>query len=503
MLGNNGIFDTFVIGGGVNGTGIAADAAGRGLNVMLCEMNDLASATSSNSSKLIHGGLRYLEHYEFRLVREALAEREVLLKKAPHIMWPMRFRLPHRPHLRPKWMLRAGLFLYDNLAKRNTLEGSRVIKFQPSDPLQENIDSGFEYSDGWVDDSRLVVLNAVSASEHGARIATQTQCLAATRITLGGETLWQLSLLHKPTNSSETVYAKALVNAGGPWVNDIFEETLKLQTPKNIRLIKGSHIVVPRIHNGDEAYILQNEDGRIVFVLPYEETFSLIGTTDVEFSGNPSSASLSDDELNYLLDVVNDHFIAKLSSQDVVSSFSGVRPLIDDASDDASEITRDYLIDLDAPNNQAPLVSIFGGKITTYRKLSEAAVDRLASFVPDIKPRWTANSCLPGGDFSNQEALINEMRQEYRWLTPSLARRYARTYGTLSHKFLSGTQCIEDMGEHFGAELYEREVEYLRTHEWACNAEDILWRRTKLGLLLTSAQVECLDTYLNKCRLAA
>jgi glycerol-3-phosphate dehydrogenase len=349
----------------------------------------------------------------------------------------------------------------------------------------------------------LVVLNAVSASEHGARIATQTQCLAATRITLGGEALWQLSLLHKPTNSSDTVYAKALVNAGGPWVNDIFEETLKLQTPKNIRLIKGSHIVVPRIHNGDEAYILQNEDGRIVFVLPYEETFSLIGTTDVEFSGNPSSASLSDDELNYLLDVVNDHFIAKLSSQDVVSSFSGVRPLIDDASDDASEITRDYLIDLDAPNNQAPLVSIFGGKITTYRKLSEAAVDRLASFVPDIKPRWTANSCLPGGDFSNQEALINEMRQEYRWLTPSLARRYARTYGTLSHKFLSGTQCIEDMGEHFGAELYEREVEYLRTHEWACNAEDILWRRTKLGLLFTSAQVECLDTYLNKCRLAA
>ncbi|AOW77833.1 glycerol-3-phosphate dehydrogenase [Colwellia sp. PAMC 20917] len=486
------IYDLLVIGGGINGTGIAADATGRGLNVLLCEMNDLASSTSSNSSKLIHGGLRYLEYYEFRLVREGLAEREILLKNAPHIIWPLRFRLPHRSHLRPSWMIRIGLFMYDNLAKRATLKGSKGIKFDKNSPVVDTITKGFEYSDAWVDDARMVVLNAIAARDKGANIMTRTRCSDAKRV---GD-IWEVTLNDNITGDKQLVKTKALVNAAGPWVTSIFDEALKKPSPKKIRLIKGSHIIVPRIHNESQAYILQNEDKRIVFVIPYEDDFSLIGTTDIEHIGDPATACISKEETDYLISVVNGHFKHQISNKDIIATYSGVRPLLDDESDSPAAVTRDYTFEVDAPYGKAPLLSVFGGKITTYRKLSEAAVNGIIDHFPDAGECITADTALPGGDFDNQHNLQTSLQSQYSWLPCQIIKRYVRSYGTLSHKILAGINSLEGMGEYFGAGLYQREVEYLIQQEWAVDLEDIIWRRSKLSLHLTPKEKSGLAHFL-------
>jgi len=484
-------FDVIVVGGGVNGTGIAMDAAGRGLRVLLCEMNDLASATSSNSSKLIHGGLRYLEHYEFRLVREALAERESLLKNAPHIMWPMRFRLPYRPHLRPAWMIRAGLFLYDHLAKRQMLAGSHSIRFDRNGPLKPEMTRGFEYSDGWVDDARLVVLTAMKAQTCGATIRTRTKCVKAER----GATKWTVTLKNTLTQAERTVTTTAIVNASGPWVSRLFGETLSMPAPRAIRMVKGSHIVVPRLNQGTEAYILQNEDGRIVFVIPYEDNFSLIGTTDVEYQGDPRDATISEEETDYLLDIVNDHFRHQLKADDVIWSYSGVRPLMDDEQQPAQKASRDYSFEVDNTGGQAPLISVFGGKITTYRKLAEAATEKLCQFFPGSRAPWTRQAVLPGGDFTDHATLLNQFNTRWPWLPTDVALRYVRTYGTRTSELIGSASSLEQLGTCFTGNLYQSEVDYLIQHEWAMTAEDILWRRTKQGLYASKAQVRDLEAF--------
>lgn len=486
------ILDIVVVGGGINGTGTAADAAGRGLKVLLCEQNDLASATSSNSSKLIHGGLRYLEHYEFRLVREALAERETLIKNAPHIIKPLRFRLPHQRHLRPSWMIRAGLFLYDNLAKRITLPSSTGIKFLEDSALVPSIKKGFEYSDGWVDDARLVVLNAMSAKENGAEILTRTQCINAVR----EESIWVVTLKDVLTGKETEVKTKAIVNASGPWVAKLFEDALPLKSPQKIRLVKGSHIVVPRIHKQEEAYMLQNEDERIVFVIPFEDKFSLIGTTDVEYKGDPSKVKISDEEINYLINITNDYFINKISREDIVTTYSGVRPLLDDDAEDAQEVSRDYTLELDDKYNKTPILSIFGGKITTYRKLSEAAVNKIEEYFPNIGNSWTADKALPGGDFTDQPSLINDIQKKYSWLSEKLIKRYVRSYGTYAYKFLKESESYADLGEKFTEDFYSAEIDYLIEHEWALTVDDIIWRRTKRGLYLNENDIVNIDKYL-------
>lgn len=489
---NAKVQDILVVGGGINGVGIALDAAGRGLSVSLCEMHDLGAATSSNSSKLIHGGLRYLEHYEFRLVREALAEREVLLNKAPHIMWPLRFRLPHRPHLRPAWMIRIGLFLYDNLSKLKTLEGSKGVRFDASSPLVNEIRKGFEYSDAWVDDARLVVLNAVAAKQKGANIYTHTRCVHAER----QEGLWHVTLEDQITGQQQICKARALVNAAGPWVAGFFKDALAEQAPKQIRMVKGSHIVVPKLHDQPEAYILQNEDGRIVFVIPYEEGFSLVGTTDEDYSGAPEKSRISDAEIDYLIAISNSHFKNKISRDDIVHTFSGVRPLIDDESTDAQTVTRDYSFEVDNPMGAAPLISVFGGKITTYRKLAESLVDKITDFFPNMSGAWTQSASLPGGEFDSPYQLKLDLRIAFPWLPYSVISRYVRCYGTLSYAILQDANSIDSLGRHFGAGLYEKEVDYLVNHEWARTSDDIIWRRTKLGLFLQADGVADLASYL-------
>ncbi|GGB38321.1 glycerol-3-phosphate dehydrogenase [Oceanisphaera marina] len=503
--------DVLVIGGGVNGVGIAMDAAGRGLKVALCEMHDLASATSSNSSKLIHGGLRYLEHYEFCLVKKALAEREILLASAPHIMWPLRFRLPHQPHLRPAWMLRLGLYLYDHLAKREQLPRSRSLIFNAASPLKSSINIGFEYSDGWVDDARLVVLCAMAARQHGAEIKPRTRCIKAVR----EQGQWRVTLQQSGRGTQdapqEQYRCKVLINAAGPWASSLFDEVLTQPAPKQLRLVKGSHIVVPRLHDEPNAYILQHTDQRIVFVIPYEQQFSLIGTTDVDYQGDPAEAKIEAAEIDYLCQVVNDHFKRQIAPAEVVWSYSGVRPLMSDESvshekvdkekgadtqNDAQTASRDYTFTLDAPKGSAPLLSVFGGKLTTYRLLSEAAVDAIAPFFSKPRAPWTKNAILPGGHFSSQPALIAELRQHYPWLSHSMLQRFARSYGNLCQHFLHDCHDLAALGEHFGAELYQKEVDYLMDEEWAYSAEDILWRRSKLGLVLGEEQQARLQQYM-------
>ncbi|WP_236204636.1 glycerol-3-phosphate dehydrogenase [Pseudomonas tohonis] len=486
------VYDLAVVGGGINGVGIAADAAGRGLSVFLCEKDDLAQHTSSASSKLIHGGLRYLEHYEFRLVREALAEREVLLAKAPHIVRPMRFVLPHRPHLRPAWMIRAGLFLYDHLGKREKLPGSRGLKFGAGSPLKADIARGFEYSDCWVDDARLVVLNAMAARERGAHVHTRTRCVSARR----SKGLWHIHL-ERADGTLLSIRARALVNAAGPWVAKFIKDDLKQKSPYGIRLIQGSHIVVPRLYEGEHAYILQNEDRRIVFAIPYLERFTLIGTTDREYQGDPAKVAISAEETAYLLDVVNRHFKQQIGEKDILRTYSGVRPLCDDESDDPSAVTRDYTLSLEAHPGEAPLLSVFGGKLTTYRKLAESALAQLAPFFPNAKPSWTASQPLPGGEQMNSQAdLAEALCNRFGWLPDSLARRWAGTYGSRTWAMLDGVQNLTDLGEHLGSGLYAREVDYLCREEWATGLDDILWRRTKLGLFMTPGQQERLAQYL-------
>ncbi|WP_397459517.1 glycerol-3-phosphate dehydrogenase [Pseudomonas asplenii] len=488
------IYDIAVIGGGINGVGIAADAAGRGLSVFLCEKDDLASHTSSASSKLIHGGLRYLEHYEFRLVREALAEREVLLAKAPHIVKPMRFVLPHRPHLRPAWMIRAGLFLYDHLGKREKLAGSRSLKFGADSPLKAEIGRGFEYSDCWVDDARLVVLNAMAAREKGAHIHTRTRCTSARR----AKGLWLLEM-ERADGARFSIQARALVNAAGPWVAKFIKDDLKLDSPYGIRLIQGSHLVVPRLYEGEHAHILQNEDQRIVFTIPYLDRFTLIGTTDREYQGDPAKVTITEAETDYLLKVVNAHFKKQLSHGDILHSYSGVRPLCNDESDNPSAVTRDYTLALSANAEEAPLLSVFGGKLTTYRKLAESAMAQLAPFFTQMRPSWTATSTLPGGEsMSTAQALAQEIRSRFDWVPNDIAQRWASTYGSRTWRLLEGVQGLVDLGEHLGGGLYTREVDYLCSEEWAMAAQDILWRRSKLGLFTSPEQQQKLQDYLDK-----
>ncbi|EOD4112533.1 glycerol-3-phosphate dehydrogenase [Yersinia enterocolitica] len=485
--------DLIVIGGGINGAGIAADAAGRGLSVLLLEAQDLACATSSASSKLIHGGLRYLEHYEFRLVSEALAEREVLLKLAPHIAFPMRFRLPHQPHLRPAWMIRIGLFLYDHLGKRTSLPASKGLRFGPESVLKPELVRGFEYSDCWVDDARLVVLNAQEVVERGGEVRTRTKVTRAWR----EQGLWMVEAVDANTGKTFTWRAKGLVNATGPWVKQFFDDGLKLKSPYGIRLIKGSHIVVPRVHNQPQAYILQNEDHRIVFVIPWLDEYSIIGTTDVEYHGDPKDVKIDDQEIDYLLKVYNDHFKKQLGRDDIVWTYSGVRPLCDDESDSPQAVTRDYTLDVADEGGKAPLLSVFGGKLTTYRKLAEHALEKLSGYYTNVGPAWTKTGSLPGGDIGgNRDNYTVQLRHRYNWLPEGLARRYTRTYGSHSELILADATSIESLGEHFGHGLYEAELRYLVEKEWVVELDDAIWRRTKLGMMLDEAQKQRISQWL-------
>jgi D-erythritol 1-phosphate dehydrogenase len=481
-------FDLLVIGGGINGAGIARDAAGRGLSVVLVEKDDLAAHTSSASTKLIHGGLRYLEHYEFRLVAEALAEREVLLHVAPHIIEPLLFVLPHEPHLRPSWMIRAGLFLYDRLGGRMTLPKSfsvRLAGTRYGTGLKPRFRKGFVYADARVDDARLVVCNALDARARGSDIRVRTKLVAARR----DNGLWHATLVDDAGARSD-VTARALVNAAGPWVRDVLGELSEVPIAAGVRHVKGSHIVVPRIHDAPHAYILQNADNRIVFVIPYQDAFSLIGTTDVpvEHYAHPV---ISDEETYYLLTLANTYVERPLAASDIVWSYSGVRPLYDDGTSDPSAITRDYVLQLDAGGDaaNAPVLSIFGGKITTYRKLAEAALAELRPFFPAMGPSWTHAAPLPGGDLpgGDRDAWLAELRQRYPALPADLLRALARRHGTRALAVLADTRSPADLGEDFGAELTEREIRYLQRDEWAVTADDVLWRRTKCGLAMTGA----------------
>jgi D-erythritol 1-phosphate dehydrogenase len=481
-------YDLLVIGGGINGAGIARDAAGRGLSVLLVEKDDLAAHTSSASTKLIHGGLRYLEHYEFRLVAEALAEREVLLHVAPHIIEPLLFVLPHEPHLRPSWMIRAGLFLYDRLGGRMTLPKSfsvRLAGTRYGTGLKPRFRKGFVYADARVDDARLVVCNALDARARGSDIRVRTKLVAARR----DNGLWHATLVDDAGARSD-VTARALVNAAGPWVRDVLGELSEVPIAAGVRHVKGSHIVVPRIHDAPHAYILQNADNRIVFVIPYQDAFSLIGTTDVpvEHYAHPV---ISDEETYYLLTLANTYVERPLAASDIVWSYSGVRPLYDDGTSDPSAITRDYVLQLDAGRDaaNAPVLSIFGGKITTYRKLAEAALAELRPFFPAMGPSWTHAAPLPGGDLpgGDRDAWLAELRQRYPALPAHLLRALARRHGTRALAVLADTRSPADLGEDFGAELTEREIRYLQRDEWAVTADDVLWRRTKCGLAMTGA----------------
>jgi glycerol-3-phosphate dehydrogenase len=482
--------DVLVVGGGINGVGIARDLAGRGWRVVLVERDDLAAHTSSASTKLVHGGLRYLEHAEFSLVRKALQEREVLLRSAPHIMRPLRFVMPHDPGMRPAWMIRLGLFLYDHLARREVLPGSQGIDLRASPlgaPLQARYRHGFVYSDGWVDDARLVVLNAIDARERGAEIATHTACVAARR----GERSWKVTLRDRD-GRPEQVEARALVNAAGPWCEAFLREVAQpgdgppLVT-KSLRLVKGSHIVVPRLYGHDHAYILQSPDKRIVFAIPYQDEFTLIGTTDVEFAGDPSRVAISDDEVRYLCEQVSRYFRTPVVPSDVRWSYAGVRPLLDDGAD-ASAVTRDYR--LEAQHEGAALLTVWGGKITTYRKLAEEAADEMGRLLGERREPWTAGAVLPGGDLSafigapvrpdaDFAEFLSTLRRRHARLAPALLGRLARAYGSRIDRVLG-----DDLGAEVAPGLHEGELRYLRAEEWATSADDVLWRRTKLGLHL-------------------
>jgi glycerol-3-phosphate dehydrogenase len=489
-------FDLLIVGGGINGVGIARDAVGRGLSVALVEQSDLASATSSASTKLIHGGLRYLELFEFRLVREALIERERLLAIAPHIIRPMDFILPHAEGLRPRWQIRLGLFFYDHIAGRRRLPASRAIDFAHAGHttyLQDHIRHGFVYSDCCVDDSRLVVLNALDAAERGAAIRTRTRLHSARA--LNGA--WQVQCEDQRTHARIELRARAIVNAAGPWVADVLQ-TCGVRNESQVRLVKGSHIVVPRMYAGEQAFLLQNPDGRVVFTIPYEQRYTLIGTTDLPFEADPATVSISAAEAAYLCDTVNGYFRRPIAPQDVVWSYAGVRPLSDDEAAHASKVTRDYKLEL--TSQPAPLLTIFGGKITTYRKLAQAALEKLQSVVGGSSTKWTSRSALPGGDLPRHDfaQFAQGVRKRWPFLPEPLAQRLARSYGTRIEKLLGAAKSTADLGAQLGAGLSEAEVDYLRNCEWAVSAQDILWRRTKLGLHMTQAERDAVTRHLGE-----
>jgi glycerol-3-phosphate dehydrogenase len=490
-------YDLAIIGGGINGCGIARDAAGRGLSVTLCDQGDLGGATSSASTKLIHGGLRYLEFYEFRLVREALAEREILLKSAPHIIWPLRFILPHHEGLRPWLVIRLGLFFYDHLGGRHILPPTRSIDLS-KDPAGRKLKPiyrrAFEYSDCWVDDSRLVVLTARDAADRGAEIRTRTRCVEARR----ADGRWRLTFENGRNGDRSQASALCLVNAGGPWASNVISEVAGLDLPARIRMVKGSHIVVDRVFDHDRAYIFQNSDGRICFAIPYESDFTLIGTTDEDFEGNPGEAAISDLETDYLLGAVSEYLEEPITRDRIRWTYSGVRPLYDDGASKAQEATRDYVLALDAPTGGAPLLSVFGGKITTYRRLAEQALEQLAGTFPHMRASWTKDVTLPGGDLKvgSFDDWADNMARQYAFLDRKLVHRLCRAYGTRLLILLSGVSAPDDLGHDFGAGLSEREVDYLISNEWAETADDILWRRTKLGLRLDTERSIALADYM-------
>ncbi|MET0533766.1 MAG: glycerol-3-phosphate dehydrogenase [Steroidobacter sp.] len=481
--------DLLIVGGGINGAGIARDAAGRDLKVALVEQSDLASATSSASTKLIHGGLRYLEFFEFRLVREALIERERLLKIAPHIIRPMRFILPHVPELRPRWEMRLGLFLYDHIGGRKILPASRSVRVANGayGPLRAGLDHAFAYSDCWVDDSRLVVLNAIDAAQRGASIRTRTRFISAR----SDGKHWIADCQDLKSQQTFQIRARALVNAAGPWVQQVLHGIPQAKVSAHVRLIKGSHIVVPRLYNGEHAFMLQNSDGRIVFTIPYQDEFTLVGTTDVPFEGDATQVRISHDEVLYLCSTLNKYFTKSIVPADVKWSYAGVRPLSDDEAENASKVTRDYRLELTETTDDAPvLLSVFGGKITTYRRLAEAALDKLRPHLDCSDREWTDKSPLPGGDLPRADfpAFLAGVQKRWGFLPPAMAHRLARAYGTRIEKILGKARAMLDLGEHYGAGLTRAEIDYLIASEWARSADDVLWRRTKMGLHLTESE---------------
>lgn len=509
------VADLFIIGGGINGCGIARDAVGRGLSVILAEQGDLAQATSSASTKLFHGGLRYLEYFEFRLVREALEERETLLAAMPHISWPMRFVLPYHPDMRfegdtptgrligalmpwmrgrrPAWLIRFGLFLYDTMGGRKILPATRTLDLRADaagKPLQPRFARAYEYSDCWIEDSKLVSLNARDASEHGAVILTRTRVISAER---RGD-LWHI--VTQGADGQQTHAARALVNVGGPWVEDIIRNVARINSTEGVRLVRGSHIVTKKLFDHDRCYFFQGEDGRIIFAIPYEQDFTLIGTTDKDHQGTPGDPHCTDEERDYLCTFASQYFAKPVTAADVVWTYSGVRPLYNDGAKSATAATRDYVLSLD--ENGPPLLNVFGGKITTYRRLAEGALEKLSPYFPQAKAAWTARVPLPGGDFPVGDVgrLTTELRQAHPFLTAYWAARLIRAYGVEASVLLNGAQSAADLGIDFGETLTEAEVRWLMAHEFAKAAADIVWRRTKLGLRMGSAQIAALDEYM-------
>ena len=490
------MYDLFIIGGGINGCSIARDAAGRGIKVFLAEMNDLASGTSSASTKLIHGGLRYLEQYEFRLVREALIEREVLLKSAPHIIWPLRFILPHHQGLRPRWLIRLGLFIYDHLGGRKILPPTRSVDLTTDVtgvPLKEEYTKAFEYSDCWVQDSRFVALYARDAANKGAVIRTQTKVKSARRIEGG----WQVDIA-AADGKIETIQAKVLLNSAGPWVSEVLGTVIGRNDPDKIRLVKGSHLVVDKLYDHDRCYIFQNADGRICFAIPYENNFTLIGTTDEDHQGGPEKPEITPAEIHYLLSAVSEYFKRPVNREMVRWTYSGIRPLYDDGASKAQETTREYVLKLDLPDGQAPLLSVFGGKITTSRKLAEHALEKLADFFPNSTAPWTHDAHLPGGDIAVNEVrnYIETKKKSHSFLKPANVERLFKAYGTEMEKILGNARFASDLGRFFGP-ICEREVEYLRQNEWVTSADDILWRRSKLALHMGADEQNALRAYMS------
>ena len=490
------VHDIFVIGGGINGCGIARDAAGRGFSVFLAEMNDLASGTSSWSTKLIHGGLRYLEHYEFRLVREALMEREVLWRAAPHIIWPLRLVLPHHEGLRPACLLRLGLFLYDHIGGRKLLPKTKTLDMRADaagKPLKPLFHKAFEFSDCWVNDARLVVLNARDAADRGAAIRTRAKVTEARR----EQDRWLVTVEDTESGQSQQVAARLIVNAAGPWVDRVLSSSMGRNDVHNVRLVQGSHIVIRRKFEGPRAYFFQNTDGRIIFAIPYHEDFTLIGTTDRDYVGDPGEVAISDEEIDYLCGAASEYFIEPVRRDDIVWTYSGVRPLYDDGASKAQEATRDYVLKEDGAG-QAALLNIFGGKITTYRRLAEAMLEKIEEHLGAKGKPWTAGAPLPGGDFpfNGYDAQVELLKRDYPFLEAKHARRLVRLYGTLARKVLGHAASAADLGRNFGGDLYEVEVRYLMDREWARTADDVLWRRTKRGLHVSLADRERLVQFI-------
>lgn len=485
---DNSPYDLLIIGGGINGAGIARDAAGRGAKVLLAEKDDLASHTSSASTKLVHGGLRYLEHYEFRLVRESLIERERLLGMAPHIIWPLRFVLPHDKGLRPAWLLRLGLFIYDYIGGRKLLPAAKTINLRNAphgEVLEDRLVKGFEYSDCWVEDARLVALNAMDAAQRGADIRTRTECIALVR---GAET-WTATL-QDSAGETRSITARAVVNAAGPWVDSVLGRANPGKHHQNLRLVKGSHLIFDKLYDGDHAYIFQNKDNRIVFAIPYERDFTLVGTTDVAFTGDANTITISDEEASYICDAINEYLKVDVVPSQAVWSYSGVRPLYDDQSRNNSTVTRDYVFELDNPGGAPPILSVFGGKITTYRKLAEHALHKLPMPGLAAQSAWTDGAALPGGEFPADgfDALLSDMAARFAWVPANTMLRLCHAYGTLVPKVIGNAGSWREMGQDFGAGLTQREAEYLIAHEFVNQPDDLLWRRSKLGLHMSAAE---------------